>query len=400
MKKLLINLLVVITFLGCSSGRSEKQAFNSQPLELKMELPIQKEETLLLSEIADSISYIRLDTIGKHLLNSDFIHNLFATEDYLFIQHYATLKQYNNAGCFIRDVNQGGKGPNEFACNNITIDDIDKKIILTAHYMKDVYVYDFDGNLISKFDEPVEDPTQYVSSIHKIKGKDSLIFCFRNEHGNCPHLYYISTIFGDIVKMETNTNNVIHNQHIAFLSKSGSPFYPGPTCSYMFRYTDTIFLLNEDLTKTPRVIFNLGKHAVDLKEYIDFCSMKNDINSLADNIFIYTVCESDRFFFFTHESELKLYFAFLDKSSGKFKYNFSQAIKNDIDFGLDISVMKNFWVYDNVLYAIFDQFEFLEIEKTNSNKHSDNLKLLLQGINIDNNPILMKVHLKTNKEND
>jgi hypothetical protein len=78
---------------------------------------------LKLSDIANDVSYIPLET-NKNCLISDDIGKIKSTKDYIFIESNGILLQFDRQGKFIRQVNKKGQGPDE--CE-VRVYDIDEK---------------------------------------------------------------------------------------------------------------------------------------------------------------------------------------------------------------------------------------------------------------------------------
>ncbi|MFS4456924.1 6-bladed beta-propeller [Maribacter sp. 2304DJ31-5] len=107
MKKLIryLTIVVVFSFLGCKSDNIKK-------IEIKEEINIEKGETLKLSKLIKSYSYITLDE--KELIGK--IYKMKITKDGFYIHDNLgkSILKYNNVGEFSYRISKSGRGPEEY----------------------------------------------------------------------------------------------------------------------------------------------------------------------------------------------------------------------------------------------------------------------------------------------
>lgn len=109
------------------------------------------EKQLKLSDVAETVEYIRLDTAWLIRYSWD----LEITDKYIFIAARDELLQYDRNGKFIRTIGSKGQGPGEFSmCTNIAIDAGQERIFVRD--WEGVMTYSFDGKFIGKTAIPLE----------------------------------------------------------------------------------------------------------------------------------------------------------------------------------------------------------------------------------------------------
>ena len=122
-----------------------------------------------LSEICDSLIYIPLETrkeclLGRHINEVEF------TKDFIFIQEGWSLYQFSREGKFIRQIGKTGRGPGEYVCGGLCIDEQNQRLLVKAIYKNRVFEYDFTGVLLA-------DTLQYSNQMNNMNysSKDNTI---------------------------------------------------------------------------------------------------------------------------------------------------------------------------------------------------------------------------------
>ena len=122
MKPKSLLLLLPFLLLSCSGKKNSDQPSEATvqitepefPQIVPFETGIETEREILLSEIADSIRYIPLETNNKCLIRGLKGTNIIQTKEYFFLPWLDKLFQYTKDGKFIRTLGRKGGGPGEF----------------------------------------------------------------------------------------------------------------------------------------------------------------------------------------------------------------------------------------------------------------------------------------------
>ena len=109
-----------------------------------------KEATLYLSDFADEVRYIKLQTNDACMLEK--IQKVLIDGDNVFISslhsNSSRLLLFNSNGLFIKEIGLQGRGPGEF--NTVLDFDLDRsnKIVYILDTPGNIYVYDYSGKYL------------------------------------------------------------------------------------------------------------------------------------------------------------------------------------------------------------------------------------------------------------
>ena len=112
-------------------------------------IDVSKDMSVPISEIADDIIKIELETTDDCLLNE--IRQVEVFEGYLLVKDRSLrLYVFDMQGNFVRSIGQGGNGPGEYSfCSGFTLDYQNKKIFLRTNI--GIMTYDIEGNFLHKY---------------------------------------------------------------------------------------------------------------------------------------------------------------------------------------------------------------------------------------------------------
>lgn len=105
-----ISFVIISSLLfSCGGKKAEKQTEEVEvakaptyPMTVPFETGIETEREVLLSEIADSVRFIPLETSDKSLIRGIKEANILKTDKYFFLPWVETLFQYTTDGQFVR----------------------------------------------------------------------------------------------------------------------------------------------------------------------------------------------------------------------------------------------------------------------------------------------------------
>jgi hypothetical protein len=236
-------------------GNRDAELDNS-PLHLDWETIINPDSEInSLSEIAQSISYIRLTTPEDQPI--DRISQIQKTDNFLFILDRSGIKMFDESGSFVRTIGNKGRGPNEYISYQGFMPDEDKQILVcTDANNSEIHFYNFSGAYLKQIQLKFR---PYQISI--VKGG---LYCISvlpesQENSNLRPYYIVINEIGDILIENWSVHEIDQPDDffLSFVSKleqtSLGTFITPAFC-------DTTYLLSSSLEKTPFVISDFGKY--------------------------------------------------------------------------------------------------------------------------------------------
>ena len=371
---------LIIFFISCES---EKSTFDFK-YKLNIREAINLKETHFnLSNIADTIEYIALETNESCLLLG--ISYLHMNSNYIFVSDYKKLYQFNNNGAFVRQIGRIGKGPEEHSGRiRFAVNEYNNEIYVSS-YPNKILVFDAISGIYKRSFK-----VKFTIAKIEILAKDRLIIfpIEVNPRRNSSKLrdeVYIVDPFGKIKgsiadkKREyNNNNNVLGSIHLY-------KYYE--KLHFMGTYKDALYSLDSKFEKHGYLKLEM-KNKVQWEELI---IEPNIDNKLDEYLTVYRISENTNYFFLKIRNgivmgeEKKIENLVYDKINQRFfKTN---GILNDLDEVAD------FWprfIFDDKLIDCFNSNDLIEIMKNKSteNLNSNGLKNIIQKIDIGSNPII------------
>ena len=141
----LFFLLTILWVLqGCVPKRSDSQS-ESLPYIVDIEECLEKEHTVLLSELVDTIEYLELKT-PKDLIITN-IRGVKPVEDFVLVVARLVLYKFTKDGQYVTTIGNWGQGPGEHT--GIVDFDVDyEKREIVASDVQNLYHYDYDGKYL------------------------------------------------------------------------------------------------------------------------------------------------------------------------------------------------------------------------------------------------------------
>jgi hypothetical protein len=361
-------------------------------LRINLEQIAKATSSIKLSEVANGISYVRLETTKDCLFTpSQYIvrgDNIFARD-----RDNGRVFLFNRQGKFVRQIGTIGKGPGEHAgANYMQGSPGGDKVYLFSKKTNRLSCYSSEGEQLSEF------PVKYASWWFAPLTKDQYIFLAPFGFpvaDSSAFFYYLQDNKGMVTKKYKTDKNIPLGGVIEF-----GNFYVNPKISLTFQQMcDTVFEVSGTGELVSRYVLDFGKNRIPDDVWNDkdkYENVKYDyINWLA-------LVETRKTLFvrFSYQKSTRVGLVSLkDGKSGGYK-TANGLIENDVDGGPD------FWPKEtdgsDLVYGFIQPVDLLQQwqsgEMKNKNFRSqadhDNFIKMVSGLKVDDNPVVMIVKLK------
>ena len=383
----------MILFLSCNQDDHDLYSFDPRILE---------EKSVLLSDIADDITFIPFDnSVPLDLIYSDI---LFCRNSIYLSTKDNGILAFSRSGKFIRPIGTKGRGPGEYTyCYDLAIDE-DKEIIYTIDN-RIIKVYSGTGRFIRSFS--VED----IGSIDNIDFIDSKLFVIfdmsdaLNMNDAKTELAWLA--LDSLCKIVWKQERRLPGFEANYGFGSGTYRFMNQLFYWNF-FTDTVYSILPDFTETPSFVIKAGDHRLP----------KGRINSLAvleGKLIVKNVFETKRFLVIRYSFnkptlvliEKENYGHFLSYMSGDdgglFEWNLTGGITDDLSGGPAFLPHSSFEENGvEYMFGLIDPWEikshvdspdFKNVKPIFPEKKKE-LKNLAASLKETDNPVLVLVRLK------
>ncbi len=380
-----INCLFVLVILATSCKPSKNELFEFNPLDLV-------EREILLSEIADEISYVPLDNkipIGQNPVIK-FVDGFFYVSD-----SENGLMVFSERGEFIRRIGQKGRGPGEYRFSRtFTIDGVTGTI-----YVKDlenIIRYSNDGEFMGNLRLD-----QYAGSIDFIQIYGPYLFAPYNiQYSEGSEFeWVIYDTLGNAVKKKEMSLPPFKSNYLA----GGGSYLFDDNLYFWNQFLDTVYKIKPDLTAEPSFIILSGEYSLP-KTYIP-----DPIGGIPQFMFIDNIMQTKHFIMLNFAQFGKFNgFVLVDKKTGKSSLYCSEPDKtgfilNDIDGG--VGFLPRYYYEENgreFLLGVTDPYPLKNHVASDDFKNSspefpekkEQLKGIADNLEDTDNPVLIVVKLK------
>ena len=370
---------------------------------------LKNKQLTLLSDIADSIEYIVLETSPNCMLGR--IIDIKDSKDYIFIEHngQGNLSQFDRNGNFIRNVCKIGHGPEEIpGIRGFSIDESQKLIYVQANWVNKMLIYSFEGEYIKSIDLSGERG-------HVVWGRDSLFVCFREPSvGNENYIFEEINSKGHI--LQTVSNNCKWQKDLPFgrsvSFKGRNNFYRlNNKLHFKGDYNDTVYTYNNANKIIPKFYFNLGKYKLPDEMRVERGMNPDEIPA---QYYWDSILESPSYVFIHYGTyaidikgkEEKLadegYICYEKRMRTGYTLRINDmklGCVNDVDAGLEFTPD---YIEDSLAYHIISAYEIsnhLNSEQFEESKckfpgKKEEFKHIMDKISENDNPVIMIVKLK------
>lgn len=358
---------------------------------------VEEKKEIPLSRIASGVKYIPLETTEDNLLDGNAIHlEVDLVGKYLFVCDGHHIYQFTPEGKYIRKIGKRGQGPGEFRKHILAVvyDEAKEHIIATDYLGGKAIVFSFEGKYLYDF---------------KIKGK---VLAFLP-----PDLLYGYTEFYVFSKNRTGTDLIMMNdqgkrlKEFRFNYKEGKRYPPifedGLFYSYQgFEYYknpfETQIFRIEGKKKIPAYELDLGTYAKYEKE--DPLKVVLDKEKGVGSVLpteagkkrftFSSLFETDLYLYIRYYQEQEWRLGLYDKRTGQVARVYSEKMKgngfvDDLEGGVPFMPVRG---NEKVLVNMVPAEELLE--KIQPSQAKGSLKKAMEGLLVDDNPVLQVITLK------
>jgi hypothetical protein len=263
--------------LGCKNN-------NYDDVYIDLKSIINTEKSINLSALADSISYIQLETSDDCLLpeNIAIIH-MDSTD--VFVVDNKCIYRFSSNGTFKNRIGRIGGGPEEYPQLLFTIVDPVNKLIFILTHNNVLFFYNYDGHFIKKIKLQGE-----IKSIDILNNNE--IVCTSCDYENGFSAYLLSCDYdGNLLNkylLEKDDHSYQRTMHTSSISYS---FHHA--LRIKSPHNDTIFQYNNNGISKHKVL-SLGKYS-PTRELVEDVNRKHEL--YANYVQILAITESDNYLF-------------------------------------------------------------------------------------------------------
>ena len=403
-------ILYLIVFLLIQSCNFPKEILNDFRV-LDIEGNVGKGRVAKISEIADEVLYIPLETSKECLVNEPnrgvkYYSGLIYIVSSENPQH---IKIFDTTGRYIRTINRFGRGPQEYDyIQRLRIESATKNLLISTSTK--LFEYTPDGTFIRRTLIPTVDFTDKYGFREFIKLNDTLfvISVSTNKHSE------YSAVIIDTLSNIKALIKYPESERELLKKLRGNMFKP-----YIYRFKNNVRVINgndefvigidDKLNIDTSFIINYGKYKITKHNTHYQPSVTDKLVSRYSNVY-----ESDRYIFMQfnlggltnkpvikynriakQEISMPIAYSYFDKKTGEFNFIY-QPEKNQFGFADDIGGGPALWPIevsdDGYMICYFNALELLEYAK--SSKASDSFKKIAETLKDTDNPVIVRVKLK------
>ena len=342
-----------------------------------------------LSDMIESIEYVPLETTDESLIGRiGFAPSSFDVSDNYILVNCIQQRQiflFSRDGRFITRVGRQGQGPGEYTMPGDVFLDEKNDQIFVGQLQQGILVYNLRG--------------EFVRYIPREDRRGSLLR-FHNDH------FFIQNLFHSPFAYEVRDADLqlvakgVKNELYGLMAAQA---FGSPANSYLFNdnvhvrkamLCDTIFVINNDFSFTPRFVITAGR-LTPTRDLLG-TSLEQFTRRISGYVNMGRTHVTANKVIFGYRFQNRSHYAYFDKNTERlFHFRTERRIPNDFDGGV------NFWPrrQDNLIwYQFFGAYYLIEnsgrITPTGGTEAVQNFNRLIEGLDEDDNPVLMIVRLR------
>lgn len=368
---------------------------------LNIEVGLNNQKKAFLSDIADSISYIKLETTPECLIGNG---TAFIRDDKVFVSTIkpARVLVFDTQGQYLYKIDNQGQGPEEYtALFQFTVSKSGNRMAFTDLATRDIYMFDGNGNYVSKTKN-----TWMWNSGMFFTNDNELIICTAEMLNQGPDFPVILNYSNDLALRDTILTKEwvgTETQPFAFMGNTLT-FYDYKNKFYFKESTvDTLFELDKNFDFHPKYIFDVGTKGLSIDE-----AHSPDRDAY---YFLHSFYETKRYLSFVVTYKNEMISMAYDKSKGELfsmpeniaqYYGGEQVLEpiNDLD-GYDYPFSKTD-IANNMRLSIHQMVDLKSLESdgffnkqiVKDSPSGKRLSNLVEESQINDNPIIRILHMK------
>jgi len=409
-----MNKLAICLFflaMGVLQSCTQKSTNNDYPI-ISFASEIGKEAVVNLSTIADSISYVPLETSDSALLSR--LGFYICEKGKIYVQSVDCLMVFDIKGNYLRTINRKGRGPQEYLLIKRIEVSQDNDNIIILNGIQSLIEYDSTGIFVRKTVPP---SVNGFSTFDIYKLSDNLYFSNLIKHGYMPAFSFV--LFDSL----SNIVKMVPNVDIKNSDSSGYKLIPGIMRGVVFARTfrfgdnlryciagDTVRSIDNKQNTNIEYVYDFGKFGVPMEQTFDLITDGTRINLSgnpleADDFILFKIYMRDHaaepFFPMTitgvrSDVQNQTEYAIYDKKKEKLTL-MKQPVKEQLGFNNDLDGGPVFWPNyisrDKKMIKLITALEFLELAN-NPETSSSAMKEVAKNLTEESNPVAVIVRLK------
>jgi hypothetical protein len=407
--------VIFVIIISCSCGRRTTNEINNADSLIEIDLLSKPESTVKnLSDIAESINYIPLQTTEKSLIGPTIL-KILNIDSKFYIQKgglEGEILCFDIDGKFLFNINKTGRGPEEYDfITDYDINSDNSVLTILSSTNKKLLTYEVtDNGFIFQRSIRLKEPVPWRVSL--VPGTDKAFLTIPTWLGNEPTLSLLINAFGDTIEFKPNCYKYNKNQNKkASRSVVGLLAYTiGNMVCFKEEFSDTVFFVDaKNGSFRPRIIFDT--HGTLFTPEMKGGSEKIENNSTT---YLPNIFETSKYVFYWYyttiveQRTVDLYGFIFDKQTfTKYKFDVGKDRKimliDDLSGGPDFSIDfrdnrcsngKLFSFVEAITFKKYVDSENFKYSKALDPQKKSELKRIADSLEMTDNPVLIVVTMK------
>lgn len=391
---LYLSVILFILFTACVELNESTLSKGCVVYSIDFEQCLATSQVMTISEIADTIEYIELETPKDLAITR--VWDIIPVDSFWIIHSRDGVYKFTNKGKYIKSIGRSGQGPGEYSLvHDIAVDQKRKEILLNTSGK--FLFYDLEGNFLRTIKKE-----GLMFRAHVV---DSVLWISEATSNSDKYQAYAMDYQGNML-------NSISNPYYGMESQDeGAGFHLAKLYKPFYMYKDTFYLKGREMNDTiycllgakcePYIALNMGKYKLPV-EYEAWYSFEAHEKNGERYWGIPSVAEGDRYLFllsqryaavdgnkYVHNEDNFRYVVYdKEKTIGFFV---SEKLQDDILGGPSIWP---YWVTDDYYMNVVEWYDLSEEIKKGEYSISPAFKKQLSGWGYDTNPLVILCHRK------
>jgi len=400
-KVLIFKILILFSIFSSCKHSNTKPDITSLVKEYPQIIDINKgfdnRKELPLSEIASDVEYVKLEFTKNSLIKS--INQIYITDDYVFVLSLGVVLQFDRSGQFIRQVGTIGRGPQEYIqCLYFSVDEMNNRILIRSLGINKLLCYSFNGEYQKSIST-----IGYISQFSILSTGE--IVCSAQSD---PELWLSPDNFIVLSIDDKGDTKFLKKSWFYRNFKStwfsGHNFYSRNDSVYIKEfYRDTIYLY-KDHCLIPHYILLWDKFKEPNIYSFTAFGKQEILDNSAKTFQLRQMLETSNYFYMYYQYQNKNYLGRFNNKTGEIDFseekNRQGCLKNDFDGGMSVNPKfdggNNKWIAELSAGDILQTLtkDFFAISKAKYPGKKEKLKLLVENVTENDNPIIMIISFK------